>query len=263
MSYATIKVKNLRDEPHYLQFTANDSHVIPARTEKAIMLVEPTSIYYVLDYLPLAETLGLEFSDSEGTLLTKADVEKIKEELDTQNGVTPYRDLPIEGALEAFVSEVEGNAAREDEDEDEEEEEMPEEKFGTVTSKYLDESEAEIAPSTQTTEKVGTSVEVTPVDVEGYITPASQTSPAVTEEGVEVKFTYEKVPAVMGKVISKFVDQDAMKIAENVEVELEVGTKHVAKPITITGYNTPSPTQKTVTVTEEPTEVEFVYQADE
>lgn len=261
MSYATIKVKNLRNCPHYLQLTPNDSHVIPARTEKAIMLVEPTSIYYVLDYLPLAETLGLEFSDSEGTLLTKADVEKIKEELDTQNGVTPYRDLPIEGALEAFVREVEGNAAGEDEDE--EEEEMLEEKFGTVTSKYLDESEAEIAPSTQTTEKVGTSVEVTPVDVEGYITPASQTSPAVTEEGVEVKFTYEKVPAVMGKVISKFVDQDAMKIAENVEVELEVGTKHVAKPITITGYNTPSPTQRTVTVTEETTEVEFVYQADE
>lgn len=237
MSYATIKVKNNNDVPVYIQLTADDSHTLLPKVETTLKLVEPVSIYYILQYAALSKQSGLDFKDSEGTLITPESLPQIELLLDTANGVPPYRDLPVSGGLETFVAEVTANKEASllpEVEPDPEIVEQGEGLQGMEQAQFLGDV-------------------VSPEDEEGTEVAEPQTleDEEDTPDQVEAK----------GTILVKYVDEDALAISEEV-LEDVVGAKHVVKPKSIEGYNSPSPTQKTVTIVEGVTEVEFVYKSN-
>ena len=240
MSYATIKVKNNNDVPVYIQLTADDSHTLLPKVETTLKLVEPVSIYYILQYAALSKQSGLDFKDSEGTLITPENLPQIELLLDAANGVPPYRDLPVSGALETFVDEVTANK---------EASLLPE----VEPDPEIVEGDEEGLQGMRQAQFLGDVV--SPEDEEGIEVAEPQTLEDEVDTSVQVE--------AKGTILVKYVDEDALAISEEEVLEDVVGAKHVVKPKSIEGYNSPSPTQKTVTIVEGVTEVEFVYKSNE
>lgn len=83
-----------------------------------------------------------------------------------------------------------------------------------------------------------------------------------TNQDASPKVQSLAVDKELGKVNVSYVDDSTGEsISKAVTEEGEVGTKVTIKPITITGYTNPSPTQKTLTYSNEVQTVEFRYTA--
>lgn len=148
---------------------------------------------------------------------------------------------------------------------------VPEDKFSTVTIQYVDsETGQSIAPQTTISDvKVGTDYVGNAIAIDGYTLSddASKTINVVEDANSNViSFRYTKDAPVVEKanVTVKYVDENGKSIADDKVVkDLEVGTKHTEKAITIDGYELTSEAEKTVDVQSGGSEIAFTYKVKE
>lgn len=148
---------------------------------------------------------------------------------------------------------------------------VPEDKLSTVTIQYVDsETGQSIAPQTTISDvKVGTDYVGNAIAIDGYTLSddASKTINVVEDANSNViSFRYKKDAPVVEKanVTVKYVDENGKSIADDKVVkDLEVGTKHSEKAITIDGYELTSEAEKTVDVQSGGSEIAFTYKVKE
>ncbi|MGL9964350.1 serine-aspartate repeat-containing protein C/D/E [Enterococcus sp. DIV1614a] len=148
---------------------------------------------------------------------------------------------------------------------------VPEDKFSTVTIQYVDsETGQSIAPQTTISDvKVGTDYVGNAIAIDGYTLSddASKTINVVEDANSNViSFRYTKDAPIVEKanVTVKYVDENGKSIADDKVVkDLEVGTKHTEKAITIDGYELTSEAEKTVDVQSGGSEIAFTYKVKE
>ncbi len=154
--------------------------------------------------------------------------------------------------------------------------------IGTVTAKYVNTENQEIAPAEVLSGSVDTAYSTEAKAISGYtltVTPANANG-LYTESAQEVVYIYEKVvtptpteapkptdtpepsvlPATAGKVLVSFVDENNQQIADPVELKGEIGENYQATAKEIAGYKLKEkPKNLTGQFSQEEQKVTFVY----
>ncbi|TGD24591.1 hypothetical protein EGT49_02245 [Companilactobacillus suantsaicola] len=137
-------------------------------------------------------------------------------------------------------------------------------KTATVTTKFVDENDKEIAKSTTSEANIGDSYPAKAIDVDGYTVKGDATQNVTVDGDKTVTFTYTKDAPVVEKanVTVNYVDSKGKKLKESKTLtDKEVGQDVTEPAIAIDGY-TVDQQGKTLTVAKDNNVITFTYSKD-